>query len=490
MHVGGYSADAIESGPAALPRGSDHPLGPDLPLPGTIGPEDAIPHQGWREACERALAAVLAGPGVVLILGAPGTGKTLLLQHLAPELRARGVDVLLSTRGYFDVADEGIGGGESGQRRAVLIDEADRLSPESLGGLGRLGRCAFVLVGVTEPREDSGPIADEGATIVRLAALPAGEVGAFVTARLVQAGLRPDILTEGAIERLAEHSGGIPRVLNILTGSALFLARTAQASRVDAAHVIEAAALRDGQLGLAAEPSAEPSPPAEPPPAKARPTGAAPASISGIPMRSPPVTLTGARPPRSKRRRRTSGAVWAGAFAAACLASVAAWLLIQSGRYADRAVPRTETVLAPASATPPPPPVAHTATREEANESAAAGRPEPGASAPSGAAVSAPAPKADTSADATPAEARPRPRHRSNHPRTLPSRPQPAMPANRSGVLELRERPPAEAAYRDHVPVSRPAPSQSPEASERRAPKYIGTYSTGPDGVRGFRASP
>ncbi|MBN9563029.1 MAG: AAA family ATPase [Alphaproteobacteria bacterium] len=262
MHVSGYSADPSESGAAALPRDSRHPLAPDLPFPATVGPADAVAHDGWREACDRALAAVLAGPGVVLVLGPAGTGKTLLLQHLAGELRARGMDVLLSTRGYFDPADKaGIG-----QPRAVLIDEADRLSPESLDGLGHLGRCAFVLAGVTEPHEESGPIAGEGASIIRLAPLPAGEVGAFVTARLVQVGLRPDILTEGAIERLAALSAGVPRLLNMLTGSALFLARTAGASRVEAAHVIEAAALREGPSDLALEPPAEASPPAEPQP--------------------------------------------------------------------------------------------------------------------------------------------------------------------------------------------------------------------------------
>src|SRR6185437_11972967 len=199
MHVSGYPAEAIESGAAALARDSGHPLGPDLPFPATVGPEDAVAHRGWREACERALAAVLSGPGGVLVLGPAGTGKTLLLQHLAGELRARGMDVLLSTRGYLDPSDKA----EHGQPRAVLIDEADRLSPESLEGLGHLGRCAFVLAGVTEPHEESGPIAGEGASIVRLGPLPAGEVGAFVAARLVQVGLRPSILTEAAIERLA-----------------------------------------------------------------------------------------------------------------------------------------------------------------------------------------------------------------------------------------------------------------------------------------------
>ena len=481
----------LGTGALDVNHSSDDLLGPDLPFPGTVGPEHAVAHRGWREACDRALAAVLAGPGLVLVVGPPGTGKTLLLQHLARELRASGMYVLLSTRGDLDLADDEITGSESERSRAVLIDEADRLGAESMERLARLGRCAFVLAGVIEPREDDRPLAAEGTTIVRLAPLAPDEVGAFVTARLAQAGLRPDLLTDAAIERLAALSGGLPRVLNMLTGSALFLARIAHAPHVDAAHVIEAATLREGEPDLIPERPAEPSPPVdppatEPPATDARPGRALTVVPAGKPLRAPAVMLTGASPSRTERTRRPSHVVLAGLFVTAGLAAAGAWFLIHPGQPAQRAVSHPEAALESTSPAPPP---LRTVQPEPGRGSAETTIPSaatPPAAISSAADVPVRERSVKSSEDrARSSESKPGARHRSDQRRTWRGEPRPAAPAPTNGTLGLGGRAPAGAS---HQGVGSQSPPPAP--AEHRSQKYIGVYTTGPDGVRTFRASP
>ncbi len=464
MHVNTHAGDAIESGSAALPPETDHQFGVDLPLPAAVGPEHAVAHRGWREARNRVLTTVLSGPGLVLVLGPPGTGKTLLLQDLARELRACGMDVLLSTRGDLGIADGEIDEGESdggdiAQHRVVLIDEADRLSAESLERLGHFGRCAFVLAGVVGPREDYELAAAEGTAVVRLGPLARDEVRAFVTARLAQAGLRPDLLTEEAIECLATHAGGLPRLLNMLTSSALFLARIAQASRVDAVHVLEAAALREGQPDLGTQPPAEPSD--DPPHSEALPIRASTVAATGRPLRAPAITLTGAHPPRNKRHRRPSRMTLAGLFAVTGLATACAWFLIGPGQRTHRPAPRPEAAFVPASPTPPPvstarpevapPPMGNTppptppaasgvaASGPNQHTESLAGReetsgPESGVPAQPAAVISPPTRPSDTSLGSGLAGARPAPRHHSDHPRPSRARPHPESSASRGGT--------------------------------------------------------
>jgi hypothetical protein len=60
----------------------------DLTCP--VGPEHAIAHRTWQAARDQALAAVLGGPCLVLVVGPAGTGKTLLLEELARVCSGRG----------------------------------------------------------------------------------------------------------------------------------------------------------------------------------------------------------------------------------------------------------------------------------------------------------------------------------------------------------------------------------------------------------------
>jgi hypothetical protein len=403
------------------------------------------------------------------------------------------MNVLLSTRGGLDVTDDEIAGSKIAQRRAVLIDEVDRLSAETMELLGRLGRCAFVLAGVIEPREDDGPLAGEGTTIVRLAALPPDEVGAFVSARFVQVGLRSDLLTEAAIERLAALTGGVPRVLNMLTGSALFLARAAHAPRVDAAHVIEAAALRDGQRDPGPQSPAEASLPADPPPSDPHPSRALAVIASGKPLRAPAIMLTGASPSSSERSRRPSHVVSAGLLATAGLAAACAWFFLLPGQSPHQAVQRPKSVLVPAPLTPPPLPIV-----QPERAAGPGGTMIPLAARPPAAAAAAGVDVSVRDQNAKPAEvgvgaSGPKPvvRRRSDQHRTWRDGPRPDASASRSGTLGLGERAPVEASHRNGgSPPGIGSVPPPPASAEHRVPKYVGIYTTGPDGTRTFRPSP
>ena len=215
---------------------------PISPFPIVISPAHAVRHRPWREAHDQVLAALQAGNGPVVVAAASGAGKTLFLQALAQELREGGADVFLLPRGDVPLAGDVV---VTGRRRIVLIDGAERISQAALDSLRQLGEFAVVLA-IT-----SGPHATFGGagTVVRLAALAPHEVGAFTAARLHEAGLAADLLTDAAVARLAELSEGVPRALNRLAGTALFLARAEGALRVEADHVDQAAVLGDASAG-------------------------------------------------------------------------------------------------------------------------------------------------------------------------------------------------------------------------------------------------
>lgn len=201
------------------------------------------------------MAATRASPSLTLLLGPAGTGKTLLLRHLAWRLAATGAEILLQSRG--DLPAEPIGVADPKARRIVLIDEADRMDAAALRRLAQLGDCAVVLAGLAGP---GGAVAAARATAVAtLAPLPADEVQAFVAEWLAQSGLPKHLFDAAALDRVAAQSGGVPRVLASLMNAAARIARSEDALQVKRRHVDAAASFRDG--GNQPEPS-RPDPPA------------------------------------------------------------------------------------------------------------------------------------------------------------------------------------------------------------------------------------
>ena len=242
--VEGGSAGRLEAGQSLAPVVS--------PFPVAISLDQVVRHRAWCGARAQVLAALDAGNGPILVTGVSGVGKTLLLQELACELSASGADVFLQSRGDAPLAEAAAG---TGRRRIVLIDEAKRIDRAALDRLRQFGECAVVLAATSAPGATFGT----AGAVVHLAALAADEVGAFVAARLREAGLDADLMTGAAIARLAELSEGIPRALNRLAGAALFLVQVEAAPRVEVGHVDEAAALTDALADWSAI-SADPSP--------------------------------------------------------------------------------------------------------------------------------------------------------------------------------------------------------------------------------------
>lgn len=236
---------------------------PNLDYPSAGSAERSLPvlHHAWIKARDQALAAVRAGDDLILVLGPPGTGKTLLLRDLAHILGSGGYDVLFQPRGDIPIeAAKAVAGSRKPPLpRVILVDEADRMTVAALARLRQFGAASLVCAGLNGPAHDLGHLP---ATVVRLAPLAPDEVGVFAAVRLTRAGRQAPPLDDQAISRLAERSGGVPRVLTMLVDAAAFLAAMDGAARICASHVDQAAEMR----GDDAAPGA--------PPAKAEPDGA------------------------------------------------------------------------------------------------------------------------------------------------------------------------------------------------------------------------
>lgn len=338
-------------------------------------------------AVEAALGAVAAGvtehAGLVLLVGEVGTGKTTLIRRLLDTLppEVRTVLVLHPTVGFEEILDHVLlevglpvaGGGpdvllerlaeflrehaRDGGTVAVFFDEAQALRASTFAALPRLldlvgddGRPALQVVLAGQPELDARLAAPDLASLrarvrvtARLAPLSPDAVAAYVRARLVHAQARdPDLFTADALERLAAHSQGIPRVINVLCESALVAAFAEGQPRITGP-LIEAVWADYAPLH---EPRGTPMP--APPPE----------SASG--------TEAGAATGRSTVRRI--------AFAATAVAAIALVPLLATRPWRGAPAPPVEVTPPPTAAEAPPPtePAVTVTTMAEPEEEAAA----------------------------------------------------------------------------------------------------------------------
>ena len=249
---------------------------------------EGAPHSA---AQARLLHAITQRRGLTLLVGSPGTGKSLLLRRLLDELEEElfHVSLLVPVRGVasadwilsrlaqqLEVAEPSRERGallgqvyeklaivrEDGRHAVLLLDEAQVLAqsgvlPELRGLLNleyedrRL--LSLILVG---PPELDRALAREASLTgrvearVQLRPLDANGSARYVAARLRGAGGDPAVFRKDALRALAELSGGVPRTLNTLGDHALFEAQLEEKDAVEHAHV-EAAA-RELGLGEAA----------------------------------------------------------------------------------------------------------------------------------------------------------------------------------------------------------------------------------------------
>lgn len=231
-------------------------------------PEQAVAHPQWQAAL-RTVEHALRHPGIVAVVGLPGTGKTLLLHAVAQRLRAAGrVPALLRAGSPSDVQAPDV----------ILIDEADQLTPDMFDALVQYGRP----VAMAGPPDLPHRLARLRAslTVVTLAPLRPDEAAMFLEAQLSAAGQPARLLHRDAVRMLIQRSRGVPRELQMLAGLSVFVARLTEADQVTAAHVEQAALVQHGTTpedGAAGDDTADdtgadalPRPPAPRPPTAAR----------------------------------------------------------------------------------------------------------------------------------------------------------------------------------------------------------------------------
>lgn len=250
--------------------------------PFSITPDPAFLYLSPRH--HEALGYLLYGTGeaggFVQLTGEVGTGKTTVVRTLLDQ-KLPGVDVALVLNPRQSVlefvqsiCDElGIGHGADaslkqlidalnqhlldahaqGRRTVLIIDEAQNLSPELLEQVRLLTNLEtakhkllrIMLVGQPElisllERPDLRQLAQRITARFHLTALDADETCEYIAHRLRVAGGDADIFEPAALRAVHRHSGGIPRLINVICDRALLNAyadgsRQVTAGRVQAA---------------------------------------------------------------------------------------------------------------------------------------------------------------------------------------------------------------------------------------------------------------
>jgi len=251
---------------------------PFRPTPDTELYFPAPAHQAALLAVQHAYGEAA---GVAIIEGEPGTGKTLLglkfLESLDEDTpRAilhcpRGIrtaDLLQAI--LFDLGQNYQSLGEqelrlavqeellkalgSGRSLVLLLDEGHNLTAEVIEELRLLGnlesrdsKALFTLI-LAQPslretlshRENAG-FAQRIGVRSRVKPLSAKEAVEYIRFQLSECGGRPEwLMNDEALGLLAQHTGGVPRLLNRATALAFSLAASAELKALDAEPVLDA----------------------------------------------------------------------------------------------------------------------------------------------------------------------------------------------------------------------------------------------------------
>lgn len=319
--------------------------------PFSIQPDPSFLYWGRSHRLAYAMLeyGVLNHAGISVITGEVGCGKTTLIHRLLDQLSDTHSVALLSNiqagRGdllswvlmgfgqpfagkshvelFSQLQDFFIGEYAKGRRVILIIDEAQNLGSDVLEELRMLSNInagkdqllQLILVGQPQlkdilNRPDMLQLAQRIGSDFHLTALSREEVGAYIETRLAIAGARQRIFTEPAVGMIAEHSRGVPRVINIIADTALVYAFSAQETSVgvDTVSNVVRDKIEFGVFGIATrrDGAAPVAPAGEGPSAFVREAPSEPAAGRGARARaapapelpSPPVS---APPPRDER---------------------------------------------------------------------------------------------------------------------------------------------------------------------------------------------
>lgn len=246
-------------------------------------------HRAWSSA-RAGLLRMADQPGIIALLGAAGVGKTTMLGALEAELRAQGHAPQRVECGDLLAAPF---------PPLLLVDEADRIEDAVLATLAR-ENCVAVLAALPG---FAARLAELPHRLVRLHGLQEEEVPGYVAARLATLGLPADRIASAALSALGEASAGVPRRLNVLIGSSLFMAEMDGVPQATPSHVQAAAqmhALPEHGPEHGPEPGPEPAHAASPDPLPG-PALAEPGPQPGQVLMLPPEAAAPDMPPPRRR---------------------------------------------------------------------------------------------------------------------------------------------------------------------------------------------
>jgi general secretion pathway protein A len=247
------------------------------PFRGDLDPKSYYQSPTHEEALARLSFLVGQHRRLGLLVGPPGSGKSLLLEVFAEQARRRGaqvarlslLDVEPTEMLWLLACQWGLNPAPTASAAAlwraiadrlfefrcqqwdavVLLDDAHRADPQTLQHVTRLARfdpspdmrLTVVLAGRNEG------MARLGESLLGLAALridlepwERNETESFVNTQLAQAGRRSPVFDEPAVDRLHELSHGIPRRVSQLADLALLAGAGRNLDQIDA-EVVETA---------------------------------------------------------------------------------------------------------------------------------------------------------------------------------------------------------------------------------------------------------
>jgi general secretion pathway protein A len=234
----------------------------EKPFALTPNPAFLYPSKKHRLALTTLQYGLLGQEGFVVISGDIGTGKTTLIHQILGQLDRRRFTCGLITNAHEDFSDllqwvmmafgqETPTGTKAEQyrsfldfvaaefrhmRRTVLIiDEAQNLSPATLEELrmlvnvnsGKAAALQIVLVGQKQlleklRRPELEQFAQRIAVNYRLEHLDPDDTAAYIRYRLALAGnADPELFSDAACALVHRHSGGIPRIINLICDTSL-----------------------------------------------------------------------------------------------------------------------------------------------------------------------------------------------------------------------------------------------------------------------------